>query len=302
LPRSLTYSLASVPELTIGTVDDRLLTVYDAGDPDGRPIVFHHGTPASGKPFDPHITLAHERGIRLVSYDRAGYGASTRHAGREVVDVVQDVESIADALGLERFATWGVSGGGPHALATAAGLQDRVVAVATAASIAPPDRPGVDLTEGMGEGNIIEFGLAREGEDALRPALEREAAGLEDVDVPGFVEAMRPFLSDVDAVALDGEFGTYMLDGFRCSLARSVDGWVDDDLAFVRPWGFDLEAVTTPVLVVQGRQDLMVPWSHGEWLARNVPSTEPWLREDEGHLTLFVRVAPSIQEWLLERF
>ena len=98
MPRSLTYSLASVRELTIGTVDDRLLTVYDAGDPDGRPIVFHHGTPASGKPFDPHITLAHERGIRLVSYDRAGYGASTRHAGREVVDVVQDVESIAEGI------------------------------------------------------------------------------------------------------------------------------------------------------------------------------------------------------------
>src|SRR5205814_6009293 len=150
------------------------LTVYDAGDPNGRPILFHHVTPSSGKPFDPHVALAQERGIRLVSYDRAGYGDSTRNTGRSVTDVTQDVEAIADALGLERFATWGVSGGGPHALATAAGLQDRVVAVATAASIAPPDRPGVDLTEGMGEGNIIEFGLAREGEDALRPALERE--------------------------------------------------------------------------------------------------------------------------------
>src|SRR5207248_7999615 len=148
-------------ELTVRSQAGRSLTVYEAGDPDGRPILFHHGTPSSGKPFDPHVTLAQERGIRLVSYDRAGYGDSTRHAGRAVVDVVQDVESIADALGFEHFATWGLSGGGPHTLATAAGLPDRVVAVATAASIAPPDRPGIELTDGMGEGNIVEFGLAR---------------------------------------------------------------------------------------------------------------------------------------------
>ena len=288
-------------ELTIGTADGRSLTVYDAGDPDGRPLLFHHGTPASGVPFGRHVALAQEQGVRLLSYDRAGYGDSTRNPGRAVTDVVSDVEAIADALALERFATWGLSGGGPHALATAAGLPDRVVAVAAAASIAPPDRPELELTEGMGEGNIVEFGLAREGEEALRPALERDFAGLGELDVRGLIDMMRPFLSDIDAAALDGELGAYLLESMRRSVSRNVDGWVDDDLAFTRPWGFELESIRVPTLVVQGRQDLMVPWAHGEWLAGNLPSAEAWLREDQGHLTLFVSVVPHIHEWLLER-
>jgi pimeloyl-ACP methyl ester carboxylesterase len=293
---------AGLRELTISTVDGRSLTVYDAGDPTGRPIVFHHGTPSSGRPFEPHIVFAQTHGVRLVSYDRAGYGSSDRDAGRSVADVVDDVAAIADTFGLERFATWGLSGGGPHALATAAGLPDRVVAVATAASVAPPDRPRFDLTDGMGEGNIVEFGLAREGEEALRPLLEQESAGLDELDLQGLVGRMRTVLSDLDAATLEDDFGEYMLAGFRAALARGVDGWLDDDLAFVRPWGFELEAVGAPALVIQGRHDLMVPWHHGEWLAETVPSAESWLREDEGHLTLFVRLAPAINDWLLARF
>jgi pimeloyl-ACP methyl ester carboxylesterase len=289
-------------EDTITTSGGRSLTVYDAGDPNGRPILFHHGTPSSGMPFEPHVAFAQERGIRLVSYDRAGYGSSTRNAGRSVADAVRDVEAITDALGLEQFATWGLSGGGPHALATAAGLPDRVVAVATAASVAPPDGPDFELTDGMGEGNIVEFGLAREGEEALRPALEQEAAGLDGADVAGFIASMRTVLSDLDADVLGDELGAYMLDGVRSSLSRGVDGWVDDDLAFVRPWGFELVSIAAPVLLVQGRQDLMVPWNHGEWLAQNIASAEAWFREDEGHLTLFVGVAPAINDWLLARF
>src|SRR5439155_8667639 len=161
--------------------------------------------------------------------------------------VVRDVETIADALALERFGTWGLSGGGTHALATAAGLSHRVVAVAAVASIGPSDRTDLDLTEGMGEGNIVEFGLAREGEETLRPHLEHDVSGIDDLEVSSFIEAMRPFLSDLDAEALDGELGTYMLDSFRRSLAGGVDGWVDDDLAFVRPWEFELEDITAPV-------------------------------------------------------
>ena len=289
-------------ESRIQTPDGRSVTVYDAGDPRGRPILFHHGTPSSGKPFEPHVALAHERGIRLISYDRAGYGNSTRNPGRTVADVAPDVEAIADALEIDRFATWGLSGGGPHALATAAKLPDRVVAVVSAASIAPSDQTDLDLTEGMGEGNVIEFGLAQQGEDALRPALERDFGALAELDVEGFIETMRPFLSAVDEAALDGAYGAYGLDSFRRCLARNVDGWVDDDLAFLRPWGCELDEIAVPILVVQGRQDLMVPWAHGEWLAGNLPSAEAWLREEEGHLTLFVNLVPDIHEWLLARF
>jgi pimeloyl-ACP methyl ester carboxylesterase len=294
--------LPPLDTLTITTHDGRSLTVYDAGDPSGRPIVFHHGTPMSGVPFEPHVAFAREHGIRLVSFDRAGYGDSNRNAQRTVADVAQDVAAIADILGLDRLATWGLSGGGPHALATAADLGDRVVAVAAAASVAPPDRPDFELTDGMGEGNIVEFGLARQGEEALRPYLEPERAGIDDLDIPGLIGSMRTVLSDLDAATIDGEFGEYLLQCFRTGLARGVDGWLDDDLAFVRPWGFDLDRIGAPTLVIQGRQDLMVPWSHGEWLASNVPGAEAWLREDESHLTLFARLAPSIYDWLLARF
>ena len=288
--------------LTVTTRDGRSLTVYDAGDPDGRPIVFHHGTPMTGTPFEPHVAYARENGLRLVSFDRAGYGDSSRDAGRTVANVAKDVAVIADALGLQRFATWGLSGGGPHALATAAGLPDRVVAVATAASVAPPGLPDFELTDGMGEGNIVEFGLARQGEESLRPYLERETEGIDDLDVAGLVDSMRTVLSDLDAATLDGGVGAFILECFRTGLARGVDGWLDDDLAFVQPWGFELAAINTPSLVIQGRQDLMVPWSHGEWLAANVPGAEAWLREDEGHLTLFVGLAPGIHDWLAARF
>jgi pimeloyl-ACP methyl ester carboxylesterase len=288
--------------LTVTTQDGRSLTVYDAGDPSGRPIMFHHGTPMSGIPFEPHVVYARERGIRLLSFDRAGYGESSRNANRTVADVAQDVEAIANNLGLDELATWGLSGGGPHALATGAGLQDRVVAVAAAASVAPPDHPGLELTDGMGEGNIVEFGLARRGEDALRPFLEHETAGIEGLDVAGLIDSMRTVLSDLDAATIDGEFGEHLLQCFRAGLARGVDGWLDDDLAFVQPWGFGLERIRAPTLVIQGRQDLMVPWSHGEWLAENVPEAEAWLREDESHLTLLARLAPSIYDWMLARF
>lgn len=284
--------------LSVRVGGGRRVTAYDAGDPSGTPLLFHHGTPSSGKPYAPHVRLAEEHGWRLISFDRAGYGDSTRHAGRTVADVADDTAAVADALGVGRFATWGLSGGGPHALATAALLPERVTAVASVASIAPPDAPGLELTEGMGEGNVAEFGLAREGEHVLRPVLEAEVPGLLAHGVPEFVDALRVHLSDVDERVLSGELGEHVLAGLRSALAHGVDGWVDDDLAFTRPWGFPLGALRVPALVVQGRHDLMVPWAHGEWLARNVPGAEAWLREADGHLTLFVTAAAEIMAWL----
>jgi pimeloyl-ACP methyl ester carboxylesterase len=125
---------------------------------------------------------------------------------------------------------------------------------------------------------------------------------MEDLDVAGLIDSMRTVLSDLDAATIDGEFGEHLLQCFCTGLARGVDGWLDDDLAFVRPWGFELEHINAPTLVIQGRQDLMVPWSHGEWLAENVPEAEAWLREDEGHLTLLSRLTPRIYDWLLACF
>jgi pimeloyl-ACP methyl ester carboxylesterase len=283
---------------TVQAADGRSVTVHESGDPAGAAVLFHHGTPSSGRPWQRHDAEAEQQGIRLISYDRAGYGTSDRNPGRAVVDVVDDALAIMDALGVDRFATWGLSGGGPHALACAARAGDRVVACASMSGAGPSDAADLDFVGGMGEGNIHEFGLAREGEEALRPALEEEAAGLRGATVPQFVEGLAPFLSDVDAAALDEDLGGYFVAIFGEALADGVDGWVDDDLAFVRPWGFDVAEIERPVLVLQGRQDLMVPFAHGEWLARSIPGAEARLSETEGHLTLFVNQTRAVHDWL----
>ena len=130
--------------------------------------------------------------MRAITYDRPGYGASTRHPGRRVADAAGDVAAIADALGIERFAIYGGSGGAPHSLACGALLPDRVTRCASVVGPAPFGDGGLSAEQwfdGMVEGNVREFGWAIEGEHALRPELEREApeiiASLEsDSDTP----------------------------------------------------------------------------------------------------------------------
>jgi pimeloyl-ACP methyl ester carboxylesterase len=272
-----------------------MLEVHELGDPDGFPVVFHHGTPGSGTLYERWQTP----GVRLIGYDRAGYGGSTRRAGRAVADVVADVQALADALGLDRFATWGLSGGGPHALACAALLDDRLVAAASVAGVGPFGVDDLDWLEGMGEGNQKEFGLVLAGEEALRPALEDERDGLLGVTAEGLREAMAPHLGNADREALTGELAAAFHDNMTHGLAGGVDGWVDDNLAFVRPWGFDVGSIERRVLIVQGGDDLMVPKRHGLWLAEHVRGCETRIDDAEGHLTLVQNLVPEIHEWLL---
>lgn len=281
---------------TIEAPGGRTLEVHEAGDPAGFPIVFHHGTPGSGGLFERWSTP----GVRLLSYDRAGYGGSTRRPGRAIVDVVADVEAIVDALEIDRYATWGLSGGGPHALACAARCDTRLVAAASLAGVGPWDAPGLDWMAGMGEGNQQEFALALEGEHALRPALEAERAGLVAASADELRTAMAPHLSPTDARALTGDLAAYFNENIQHALSPGVDGWVDDDLAFTRPWGFELAEIDRPVFVLQGGDDLMVPPTHGRWLAEHVPGCESRIDDEHGHLTLVHDLIPEVHSWLLQ--
>jgi pimeloyl-ACP methyl ester carboxylesterase len=278
--------------------DGRLIEVHDDGDPAGLPVIVHHGTPFSGLPYAPHVDLAREQGIRLLGYDRPGYGGSTRAEGRAVADCAADVTAIADALGLERFASWGISGGGPHVLACAALCDERLVAVASLAAVAPYDA-GLDWLDGMGEANHVEFGKVLEGEAALRPFLEHEAESMRNATPEQVAQLMITLLGPEDRAVLTGGLAEHFVESGRHAFAVGVDGWLDDDLAFVRPWGFDIAAISRPTLLLHGDDDRFVPVAHGRWLAQRIPGVEARIEAGDGHLTLFERRLREVNEWLL---
>ena len=197
------------------------------------------------------------------------------------------------------FAGW--SGGGPHALALAALLPHRFHAVATLAGVAPyaESQGTLDWMAGMGQDNIDEFGASLAGEDPLRAYLEPHVAVLRSVRPHQIVDAMSSLLPEVDRGHLAGEFGDFLAQEMREALSVSPDGWVDDDLAFVEPWGFDLASIAVPVTVWQGSDDLMVPFAHGEWLAAHVPDARVRLLEGDGHLSIVVGRAGEIVDDLL---
>lgn len=286
---------------SISTPDGRALSYREAGDPGGIPVLAHHGTPGSSLLYGAHVHDAEERGIRLLAYDRPGFGGSTRHEGRRAADCAADVTALCDALGIERLCTWGVSGGGPHAIATAALLPDRVAAAATLASIAPYGVEGLDFTEGMGELNIESFAASRGPEEGHRAQHELELAGVLAATPAELIEAWRSILGPADREVLTGELAAWALESIRDGVEPSSDGWFDDDLVFVRPWGLDVGSVRVPMLVCHGEQDRFVPFAHGIWLAGHIPGAEARLSPDDGHLTLGERIG-EVHAWLVERF
>jgi pimeloyl-ACP methyl ester carboxylesterase len=275
------------------------LEIHEGGDPSGPAAFYQHGTPGSGLLHPGYDRSARELGIRLIGYDRAGYGGSPRQPGRRVVDAARDLDALADELGIDRFATWGISGGGPHALACAARCSDRLVAVASLASPTPYEADGIDWYAGMGQENLDEFGAALEGEEPLRRYLEPQAAGFLAASAEELREQLHTLLGDVDREALTGELAEHLLDSAAHGLAGGVDGWLDDDVAFVAPWGFELAEIDRPVLLVHGRDDRFVPASHGDWLAERIPGVEARITDDDGHLTLMERRVHDVHAWLL---
>ena len=287
-------------ERDIPTTDGRTLRVHEAGNRDGRPVIVLYGTPSSGLIYGRHADAAKARGARLVAYDRPGYGGSDPHPGRTVADAAADVAAIADDLGLERFVVWGISGGGPHALACAALLPERVAAAACLAGPAPYGADGLDWLVGMGQDNIDEFGASLQGRVALAPYLRRQAADLAGASVDDLRAVWASLLTPLDAAVAQGPLAEYLLDSLGRALRPGVEGWLDDDLAFVAPWGFELEDIAVPVLLWQGVEDRFVPFAHGEWLAGRIPGVEARLPADDGHLTLFEHRVPAVHDWLLE--
>lgn len=272
----------------IATPDGRELEAEVSGPPDGHVLVFHHGTPGCHAQL-PHMQEATaERGLRLVTWSRPGYAGSSRRHGRTVASVAEDTVVVLDHLGVQDCYVAGWSGGGPHALACAALLPDRVRAALVIAGVAPYDAEGLDWLAGMGQDNLDEFGAAVRGEDELAPYLERWRPELVSLTGEQVAASLTSLLPPIDVDALSGDLAEHLAGWFRVGLSRGVEGWCDDDLAFVRDWGFALDDIAVPVSIWQGSEDLMVPFSHGQWLAAHVPGATTHLEQGEGHLSMAV--------------
>lgn len=265
--------------------DGRRLVVHDAGGP-GPPgeliLVWHHGSPQTGALFDPLLAFAASRGIRLVGYGRPSYGGSSPNVGRDIASAAADVEQIVGALGIDRFAVMGASGGGPHALACAAVLPDRVIGAVCLASPAPWTDE-FEWYAGMASPDAVRS--ARGGRD------ERARFALtEEFDESQFIDA--------DWAALSGAWAALGRDAEQAGGA-GPDGLIDDDVALVKPWGFDPGSISVPVLLVQGGADRVIPPSHADRLLRTIPSAELWLRPRDGHVSV-LDACPVAIDWLLD--
>jgi pimeloyl-ACP methyl ester carboxylesterase len=267
--------------------DGRKLEAVVEGPADAPLVVAHHGTPGSASEiWPPHIDEAAARGLRLACYSRPGGAGSERHPGRSVADCAVDAAAVADHLDAPRFYTVGGSGGGPHALACAALLPDRVIAAATIASVAPFDAESLDWSDGMGEENLQEFDAAKAGPKELEAFLNGWLPELRDITGDQVLAALGDLVSEPDAAVLTGEYAEFSAASMRDSLRSGIWGWFDDDLAMLNSWGFDLSAIEVPVSIWQGREDRFVPPAHGEWLAGHVEGAEAHLLDDHGHLSL----------------
>jgi pimeloyl-ACP methyl ester carboxylesterase len=277
------------PLRTLKTPDGRTLAYATWGDPDGFPIMSLHGTPGCRLNRWPNEDVYTGAGAFWVTHDRAGYGRSDRHHGRNVADEAADIEALADELGFDRFGVSGGSGGGPHVLACAALLPDRVVRAVCTVGVAPLGPPGLPEEEwlaGMDPENVKEFRWARAGEDVLIPELEREhkeAEGRVAVDPTSLLGDFE--LSESDRAQLARPESMQVIrEAIREEAVNGVGGWADDDLAFMQPWGYDVATISVPVLIRYGLTDVLVPAAHGEWLAANVPGCIVDVDDTGGHL------------------
>jgi pimeloyl-ACP methyl ester carboxylesterase len=287
----------------VSTSDGRTLAFAQWGDPGGVPIFSLHGSPGSRlfRHYDENVYV--QAGARLITYDRPGYGESDRHPGRRVVDCVGDVAAIADALGIDRFAVSGGSGGGPHALAVAARLPERVTRAACSVSLAPYDVSDFDWLDGMDPVNVRFTEIALEGGPAHVAELEGEATKILEriADDPGNWLGDEWQVSDSDQAELARrERHEVTREDFAEAFRNGVWGWVDDDLALLSPWGFDVSEIRIPTRVIYGATDVFVPKRHGEWLAEHVPGADVVVEEDLGHMGHPDLVAERLA-WLVQR-
>lgn len=270
-----------------------------SGKPDGRPVFLHHGTPGSGDGPKPRDSILYRHGVRLIAYCRPGYGGSTRRRGRTVADAAGDVAALADALGLDTFAVLGRSGGGPHALACAALLPDRLTRVAALVSLAPYDAIGLDWLGDMVPSNQRSWRAALTDEDLITEQLRLRANRVRD-DPAHLLRLLRQEMPPADLhVVEDVAIERLLLRTYAVGLGEGPYGWIDDLLALRADWGFRLDDIRAPVRLWHGADDRFAPVGHTRWLAEHIPGAQLEVEHGAAHFAA-LRVMPRMIRWLAD--
>ena len=283
----------------VSAPDGRGLAVEEWGEPAGYPVFLLHGTPGSRLGPIPRSMRLYQLGIRLITFDRPGYGLSGRRIGRRVADIAADLERIADFLELDDFAVLGRSGGGPHALACAALLPARTRRVAVLAGLAPVGVDGLDWFEGMASSNTREY-MAVHRQGALISARLQVIAERIRADPMQLVANIFSDLTPSDRrTVFDAEIRRMLMETYAEAFRTSAGGWIDDLLAFCSPWGFDLGGINVPTLLWHGANDTFTPVGHARWLAANIPTSTVTVQPGTAHFGA-LDVMPDTLGWLAE--
>lgn len=283
----------------VRTGDGRVLTFESWGAQNGAPVFLMHGTPGSRMGPHPRPAVLYRLGVRLIAYDRPGYGGSDPLKGRSVAHAASDVEAIADHLGLGRFAVVGRSGGAPHALACAALLPDRVTRAALLVSLAPRDAEGLDWYAGMTPSNVAEYHNAEAGYEVLAARIRTYADRIRSDPASELPFEPADLPAPDRRVVSDFGIRSMLVDNFSEALKDSYTGWIDDNMSFTVPWGFSVEEIKRPVLMWHGELDVFSPVAHTRWLAEHIPSASLVLDSNSAHFGA-VAVLPQVLSWLAE--
>lgn len=281
----------------VETPDKRTLSVECCGAPSGMPVFLMHGTPGSRSGPRPRPSVLYRLGIRLICYDRPGYGGSDPFPGRSVADAAGDAATIADFLGIKRFGVVGRSGGGPHALACAALLGDRVQCAAVLVGLAPWDAVDLNWNAGMTQLNVEEYDIAGRDPAATRARLA-ERAELVRKDPESLLKLLYPQLSRPDLRVVDDVAIRQQL---TCTYAEAVrtrgDGWIDDVLALSSQWQFEPSEIKVPVMLWHGEDDGFSPVEHSYWLAGRIDGAEIRVQSGAAHFGA-VEALPGVLAWM----
>jgi len=264
--------------------DGRQFEIQVAGSPQANAVVFHHGTPGGSSTWASWLEELARLGGFGFSYSRPGYGLSDRHAGRSVLDNASDIAEVLSLLGITKTVSIGWSGGGPHCLADTT-LNQNVAAISIA-GVGAFGASDLNFLEGMGEENHVEFGAAIEGSEAIEAWMQQYSPEIATVTGDQIIEAFGGLIGEADKKALRDGSAEETAASFRQALQVSYYGWMDDDLAFVRHWGFEIGEINKPVELWQGNDDFMVPHAHGYWLESKIPTAKLNFVPGEGHISL----------------